>query len=195
MMSTLKEKSKKRILTDDDRITAMAMGLACVERLGKDSPLAYVACNQYLFREIFESFIYEDKNIARELWAWGDNFSGQLGLGDFDIRRNPTEVTAMHGKRIKQVACSDWHTAVLLESGELWVTGRNSWGQLGLGDRQKRAEFQQVTALAGKIVVAVACGESHTVAVLGSPSSLHSFPLLFLSLSLSLSLIPTSHPL
>jgi hypothetical protein len=167
MMSTLKAKRRK-LLTDDDRTTAMAMGLACVERLGKDSPLAYVACNRCLFREIFESFIH-DNNIASELWVWVDNFSGQLGLGDEEDHGNPTELTAMHGKCIKQVACGVWHTAVLLDSGELWVTGNNFSGQLGLGDRQNRVAFQQVTALAGKIVVAVACGDNHTVAVLGSP--------------------------
>jgi hypothetical protein len=47
--------------------------------------------------------------------------------------------------------------------------------------------FQQVTALAGKIVVAVACGDGHTVAVFGSPSFL--FTILSISHSHKLSIV------
>jgi hypothetical protein len=45
-----------------------------------------------------------------EVYAWGDNSYGQLGLGDTNIRLQPTEVTACKRMRVMSVSTSDRHT-------------------------------------------------------------------------------------
>ena len=44
------------------------------------------------------------------VYAWGDNSSGQLGLGDLNLRLVPTEVTACRQFRVNKVVPSDRHT-------------------------------------------------------------------------------------
>ncbi|MCL1993232.1 MAG: chromosome condensation regulator RCC1, partial [Spirochaetes bacterium] len=86
-----------------------------------------------------------------ELWAWGSNVGGQLGLGDsgWDTNRNtPTRVGGRSDWR--SVATGVWgytndeflYQAVALAittNGELWAWGGNWAGQLGLGDDVARS--------------------------------------------------------
>jgi alpha-tubulin suppressor-like RCC1 family protein len=70
------------------------------------------------------------------LWAWGDNRSGQLGLGDERERLAPTRVDG----------ASDWastsaggnHSVAVKSDGSLWAWGWGSNGRLGLGDYRDR---------------------------------------------------------
>jgi len=149
----------------DERAAAVALLCAHNARLGAASPAALLVCDQYLIRDLWMAFIW--RRIASELWVWGNNYYGQLGIGDTTKRILPTELTAFRGKPIAQVACGGNHTMVLLGNGELWAMGRNNEGQLGLGDSKDRTTPEQVTALAGRKVAAVACGANYTVAALG----------------------------
>jgi hypothetical protein len=45
-----------------------------------------------------------------EVYAWGDNSYGQLGLGDTNIRLQPTQVTACKRMRVMSVSTGDRHT-------------------------------------------------------------------------------------
>ena len=57
------------------------------------------------------------------LWAWGLGSSGQLGLGDTNSRRVPTQVGAEEvfgGYKVRMAACGYVHTLVLKEEGEQW---------------------------------------------------------------------------
>jgi hypothetical protein len=49
---------------------------------------------------------------ANELYGWGYNGYGELGLGDTDMRIIPTAVSALSSARVMQVSCGDRHTAV-----------------------------------------------------------------------------------
>jgi hypothetical protein len=49
---------------------------------------------------------------AFDLWGWGSNSYGELGLGDTNIRLNPTKITAFNRARVLDVACGDRHTIV-----------------------------------------------------------------------------------
>ena len=62
--------------------------------------------------------------------------SGQLGLGD-NQNRNKAELL-MTDPEIKQIICSDSHTMIWRNNGEVLVFGSNWHGQLGLGDSQNR---------------------------------------------------------
>jgi len=66
--------------------------------------------------------------------------------------------TGMHG--VKQISCGEQHIFIINESGNLYCTGNNRNGQLGLGDNNERYEF---TDTGCQDIVKVACGRYHTV--------------------------------
>ena len=49
-------------------------------------------------------------SACNEVWAWGHNGYGELGLGDKDIRLQPTRVTALDRARVLDVSCGDRHS-------------------------------------------------------------------------------------
>ncbi|MHA7270761.1 hypothetical protein [Arthrobacter sp. HLT1-20] len=59
------------------------------------------------------------------LWAWGDNFYGQLGDGTQDSRSEPVRVVANWpaGVVMKSVSSGNYHSVALASDGSVW-----SWG-------------------------------------------------------------------
>ncbi len=104
-------------------------------------------------------------NSFGQLYVWGRNAQGQLGLGD-DIDSNvPIELTTgiIFAKNIVYIACSD-HSLAVDDSGLVYGWGRNSNGQLGLGGTNvDRNEPALVTAIQNQKIVKVACNETHSM--------------------------------
>jgi alpha-tubulin suppressor-like RCC1 family protein len=94
-----------------------------------------------------------------ELWCWGANESGQLGLGDTEPRVEPTRVGA--DADWSQVACGREHSCGVRGS-ELFCWGSNLSGQLGLGSV---AEKLSPTKVAFADARAVAAGAFHSCAL------------------------------
>ncbi|KZC13853.1 RCC1 and BTB domain-containing protein 1 [Dufourea novaeangliae] len=68
-----------------------------------------------------------------EVYSWGDNSCGQLGLGNTSqIKEHPSKVTALAEVLIKKVVCGYGHCLALSDEGNLYVWGANNYGQLGL---------------------------------------------------------------
>ena len=78
------------------------------------------------------------------LWGCGLNNYGQLGLGDTTNRNTFTEITT-NANDIKEIYCGWEHTIILKNDGTLWGCGANGYGQLGLGDTNRRNTFTQIT--------------------------------------------------
>lgn len=74
--------------------------------------------------------------------CWGDNSSGQLGLGDTLQRGGNTglpigalpEVDLGTGRTVVELRCGGEHSCARLDNGDIKCWGRNGSGQLGLGD-------------------------------------------------------------
>jgi len=101
------------------------------------------------------------------LWAWGDNFFGQLGDGKTDDSLVPIEVGDADADTIPD---NDWVSAVagvkytlaLKADGTLWAWGNNGFGQLGDGTTIDRtAPVQEFTEATNW--VAMATGSGYTV--------------------------------
>jgi len=108
-----------------------------------------------------------------ELFSFGYNYRGQLGLGETHSISLPQLVPGFGtlGRRVTHVSCSYYHSAVSTDSGDLFTFGRNDFGQLGHGDTVDRKEPTKVEALALlDAVVSIACGQYHTAVALSNGS-------------------------
>ena len=101
-----------------------------------------------------------------ELWTWGHNGDGQLGVGGTTDRNAPAKVS-VNGQKFVAVAAGDYHTAAITDSGEQWTWGRNDYGQLGVGDTMNRHVPVKVS-VNGQKILAVAAGCWLTAAITDS---------------------------
>ncbi|XP_015608978.1 RCC1 and BTB domain-containing protein 1 isoform X3 [Cephus cinctus] len=70
-----------------------------------------------------------------DVYAWGYNGVGQLGIGNYVNQLNPYKVATLVGVVIEKVVCGYAHTIALSDEGVLYVWGGNTYGQLGLGNK------------------------------------------------------------
>ncbi|GAQ89192.1 Putative ubiquitin-protein ligase [Klebsormidium nitens] len=98
-------------------------------------------------------------------YAWGRGDLGQLGLGVESNVDVPTLVKALAERNVVHAAAAEYHSAFLTSDGELYTSGSNDTGQLGVKGRESAAEPVRVAALDTYTITHVACGRGHTVAV------------------------------
>ncbi|XP_030657711.1 X-linked retinitis pigmentosa GTPase regulator-like isoform X2 [Nomascus leucogenys] len=80
-----------------------------------------------------------------KLYMFGSNNWGQLGLGSKSAVSKPTCVKALKPEKVKLAACGRNHILVSTEGGNVYATGGNNEGQLGLGDTEERNTFHVIS--------------------------------------------------
>ncbi|NWH69825.1 RPGR regulator, partial [Piaya cayana] len=97
-----------------------------------------------------------------QLFVWGDNSEGQIGLADEACVSVPCQVDV--GKPVSYVSCGYYHSALITGDGELYTFGEPDNGKLGLLPEQLKNNRvpQPVLGIMEK-VNKVACGGEHTV--------------------------------
>ncbi|NWS53514.1 RPGR regulator, partial [Chunga burmeisteri] len=97
-----------------------------------------------------------------QLFVWGDNSEGQIGLADEACVSVPCQVDV--GKPVSSVSCGYYHSALITGDGELYTFGEPQNGKLGLLPEQLKNNRvpQPVLGIMEK-VNKVACGGEHTV--------------------------------
>jgi len=104
---------------------------------------------------------------SRRLFAFGQGEDGQLGLGDAEPRLLPAEVLQLSDERPESVVCGAEHTvAFSTDRARMWSWGWGDFGRLGHGDYVDVFLPKSVAAFEGVRVKQVACGDSHSAAVL-----------------------------
>jgi alpha-tubulin suppressor-like RCC1 family protein len=98
------------------------------------------------------------------VWAWGNNYYGQLGNGAQGGTSLPQPVQGQHG--LVAVAAGLSHSLALRRDGSLWTWGHNIEGAMGTGTHRRTSP----TPVDLKDVRAVASTYSHTLAVRGDGS-------------------------
>jgi alpha-tubulin suppressor-like RCC1 family protein len=123
-------------------------------------------------------------SLGRE-WAWGDDGSGQLGVGpagdspgcrhfsDAPCSGTPTPVLMPNGVTFTAIAAGEHNGYALDRNGHAWAWGSNEYGQLGIGtvsgpqmcgEACSRTPVA-VTMPAGVRFTAIAGSDTHAVAL------------------------------
>uniref|UniRef100_A0A4W3I651 HECT and RLD domain containing E3 ubiquitin protein ligase 3 n=1 Tax=Callorhinchus milii TaxID=7868 RepID=A0A4W3I651_CALMI len=101
-----------------------------------------------------------------QLFAWGQNTHGQLGLGQgISSQSNPQCLKTLVGIPLAQITAGGAHSFALSLSGAVFSWGRNHCGQLGLSDEKDRDVPFHVKFLRSQKIVHISCGEEHTAAL------------------------------
>uniref|UniRef100_A0A0P5J2E5 E3 ubiquitin-protein ligase HERC3 n=1 Tax=Daphnia magna TaxID=35525 RepID=A0A0P5J2E5_9CRUS len=101
-----------------------------------------------------------------EIYCWGSNSHGQLGLGSSGTPElKPCLVKFLHGIPISHIACGADFSFAVSPSGAVFGWGKNSFGQLGLGDSVDRPQPTQLKSLRFQRVTYIRCGMDHTAAL------------------------------
>jgi alpha-tubulin suppressor-like RCC1 family protein len=104
--------------------------------------------------------------INDEIFSCGRNYYSQLGLGGGEDKSIPMKIEFPFTAPVKYVACGAWHTFVQLTTGEVYCWGRNTEGQLGVGDIKDKNVPTQLTFKFPAQVKHLVCGDCHTLALL-----------------------------
>ncbi|XP_060991911.1 X-linked retinitis pigmentosa GTPase regulator isoform X3 [Dama dama] len=97
-----------------------------------------------------------------ELFMWGDNSEGQIGLQNITNICVPHQVTI--GKPISWISCGYYHSAFVTTEGELYTFGEPESGKLGLPRKLLvNHKVPQLVPGISEKVIQVACGGGHTV--------------------------------
>ena len=95
------------------------------------------------------------------LWSWGFNPYGQLGLGNTTYYSSPKQVGALT-TWLTVASGGEGQAFSIKTDGTLWAWGKNTSGQLGLGDATNRSSPVQVGS---DIWFQITTGQSCTIAV------------------------------
>eukprot|EP00803_Ostreobium_quekettii_P010520 evm.model.scf_1182.7 EVM.evm.TU.scf_1182.7 scf_1182:33089-35839(+) len=114
---------------------------------------------------------------SSEIWGWGDNSKGQLGIGSAQhFVSAPEAVLNMHeDDRIIGVDCGKYHSLAWSQGGQLYSCGDNSCGACGLGKDMEQVPLilevdvrgVRIANAAGGAVNTVACSQEGRVFVCG----------------------------
>ena len=99
--------------------------------------------------------------VNTSLYCWGQNSSGQLGLGDVEPRLHPTEVTGLRAPPV-DIASYSHHTCALLADGGIACFGANEHGQVGSGTTEPA---RSPTLVPLSDAIDIAAGSRHTCAL------------------------------
>lgn len=99
-----------------------------------------------------------------QVFLWGSNSEGQLGMGDFSQRNLPVPLTYFRTP-VQQVQAGSYHTVFLDTFGRVYVCGLNSNGQLGAGQGAEAKTPNAVSSIEKKHITTIASGHYHVFAI------------------------------
>ncbi|KRZ77371.1 Notchless -like protein 1, partial [Trichinella papuae] len=105
------------------------------------------------------SNLTENTICLAELWTWGGNEFGQLGLNDFEPRCEPTRINGSSAFGIVKIAAGAEHSIAMSSSGEVFVWGSNENRQIKVADQWRVAVPMLFKAGSCAKVIDIAAGE------------------------------------
>ncbi|XP_068831531.1 E3 ISG15--protein ligase HERC5 isoform X3 [Capricornis sumatraensis] len=114
-------------------------------------------------------------SMSGNVYSWGRNDCGQLGLGHTYNKDSPSCIEALDDQKVEFLACGGSHTALLTKSGLVFTFGDGKYGQLGHNSTQNELRPCLVAGLVGNRVTQIACGRQHTLAYVSDVGKVFSF--------------------
>lgn len=103
------------------------------------------------------------KNKKNEVFVFGNNYYGQLGTGDYLSRNVFEKIDFDFNGEIVNIVCGGCHTIIQNDKGEIYASGSNCYGQLGLNDNKGRKVFEKIPLHINGKIKKISCGYHHTV--------------------------------
>ncbi|XP_054771309.2 RCC1 and BTB domain-containing protein 1-like [Lytechinus pictus] len=101
-----------------------------------------------------------------EVYGWGYNGNGQLGLGNNVNQPSPCKVSSLNNLIIAQVACGYAHSMALSDEGNIYTWGANSYGQLGTGNKANLCGATKIGESIGRFIDIAATHYAHISAAM-----------------------------
>ncbi|XP_076998998.1 E3 ISG15--protein ligase HERC5 [Tamandua tetradactyla] len=114
-------------------------------------------------------------SMSGNIYSWGKNDFGQLGLGHTNNEDSPTLIEELDNQKVEFLTCGGSHTALLTEDGLAYTFGAGKYGQLGHNSTQNELRPRLVTELVGNRVTQIACGRWHTLAYVSALGKVFAF--------------------
>ncbi|XP_042617880.1 probable E3 ubiquitin-protein ligase HERC3 isoform X2 [Cyprinus carpio] len=143
------------LLSDSGKVLIMDKTTVCKPLKGLDNrQVIQIACGDHHSMALTKD---------GQVFVWGENSHGQLGLK----KNHPSSPSAQHvqslsGIPLAQISAGGDHSFGLSLSGVVFGWGKNSAGQLGLGDTTDRHIPTIINSLQFKKTVSISCGGEHT---------------------------------
>eukprot|EP01083_Nonionella_stella_P293328 997549_1 len=110
-------------------------------------------------------------DIDGNVWSFGSNYRGQLGIGHKSSDNNNTEIINKiqwfenQNKKITHISSGNYHGAAISKSGHVFVWGRGDEGQIGNGKKSDKFIPTLVDAFNNTQINNISCGCHHTIGI------------------------------
>lgn len=96
-----------------------------------------------------------------EVYGWGYNGNGQLGIGSTANQLSPIRISNFNGIKVVKLACGYSHVLALTDEGTMYSWGSNSHGQLGIGNKVNSPIPVRILKSVGRITDIAAIHYNH----------------------------------
>lgn len=115
-----------------------------------------------------------------DVFAWGDNTCGQLGIPDIPFASEPTHITKLKKFKVVSISAGGYHSACITSNQNLFIWGDNKHCQhfTALSDQfTKHTSFSLLQKSSKISILEIACGIDYTLVSLDDNSAIRSNPL------------------
>ncbi|KAL3528231.1 hypothetical protein ACH5RR_012887 [Cinchona calisaya] len=126
--------------------------------------MAVTAASRVSLKKLTTAAAFSGKRVAA---LWGNGDYGRLGLGNLESQWKPKILisSAFDNQSLREIACGGAHTLFLTENGNVYATGLNDFGQLGISDDKSFTTVPLLVCGLPKEVTKISAGYHHSSAI------------------------------
>ncbi|XP_061107093.1 probable E3 ubiquitin-protein ligase HERC3 [Conger conger] len=176
MSETVRQQNENFALSGE-KIDALTCGADCIVMVSQKGNVFQLNCQIKPYiprclsalngRHVIQVACGDHHTIALsrdgQLFTWGKNSNGQLGQGEVGPSSQPPKrLFSLSGIPLAMITAGGDQSFALSVSGAVFAWGKNSAGQLGVGDKEDIHVPTIVKSLNLKRTVFISCGDEHT---------------------------------